>query len=242
MSNDRLSRELASRQKTEERGTAGQLALETMHEIRNPLEALSNLLYLALEKADEPEAVRSYLRLAQEQAAALNGIAGDILGFAKSSRLPKSTSLVALAEAGLRIHQKALKAKRIHVVKELPEDLAAEVHGGEILQVVSNLISNALDALPVEGTLYVRLRRCGDEAHFVIADNGHGMPREVLARIFEPFFTTKEERGTGLGLTLSRTIVEHHGGRICARSSVRPGRSGTAFKISLPLGPTPGSA
>jgi signal transduction histidine kinase len=236
MSNDHLSRELASRQQIEERATAGQLALETMHEIRNPLEALSNLLYLTLEKAEEPEAVRSYVRLAQEQAAALNGIASDILGFARSSRVPKSTSLVAVAEAGLRIHQKALAAKRIHLVRELPEALDAEVYGGGILQVVSNLISNAIDALPSEGTLHVRLRKRGDEAHFVIADNGHGMARKVLTRIFEPFFTTKEEVGTGLGLTLSRTIVEQHRGKMRVRSSARPGRAGTAFKITLPLG------
>jgi signal transduction histidine kinase len=207
-----------------------------MHEIRNPLEALSNLLYLTLEKADEPEAVRSYVRLAQEQAAVLSGIASDILGFARSSRVPKSTSLVAVAEAGLRIHQRALEAKRIHLVRELPEALVAEVYGGGILQVVSNLISNAIDALPSEGTLHVRLRKRGDEAHFVIADNGHGMARKVLTRIFEPFFTTKEEVGTGLGLTLSRTIVEQHRGKMRVRSSARPGRAGTAFKITLPLG------
>ena len=236
MSNDHRSRELASRQKQEEQATAGRLALETMHEIRNPLEALSNLLYLTLEKADEPEAVRSYVRLAQEQAAALNGIASDILGFARSSRVPKSTCLVAVAEAGLRIHQKALRAKRIQVVRELPEALAAAVHGGGILQVVSNLISNAVDALPSEGTLRVRLRRRGEQAHFVIADNGHGMPRKVLTRIFEPFFTTKEEGGTGLGLTLSRNIIEQHQGKIHVRSSARPGRAGTTFKIALPLG------
>jgi signal transduction histidine kinase len=71
----------------------------------------------------------------------------------------------------------------------------------------------------------------------VIADNGHGIPAEHAAAIFEPFFTTKEHRGTGLGLGLTRKIIERHHGRIAMRSSVRPGRSGTIFRISLPAIP-----
>jgi signal transduction histidine kinase len=233
-SEDHLSKETA-REKAEARATAGLLALEMMHEIRNPLEALNNLIYLGLEKADEPETVRQYLRLAQEQTTALSEISSYVLGFAKSSRLPKSTCLVALVEAALRIHRKALERKTIHLVKDMPDGLSAEVHGGQILQVVSNLMANALDALPIDGTLCIRLRRCRSEAHFVVADNGHGIPKSIFAHIFEPFFTTKDEVGTGLGLALSKRIVEGHRGRIRVRSSVRPGKSGTIFKISLPV-------
>lgn len=120
-------------------------------------------------------------------------------------------------------------------MKDLPESLTAQVHSGEILQLVSNLIANALDALPVDGTLCIRLRRRRSEAHFVVADNGHGIPKSIFAHIFEPFFTTKDEVGTGLGLALSKRIVEGHRGRIRVRSSLRPGKSGTIFKISLPV-------
>jgi signal transduction histidine kinase len=234
MADEHISKE-AAREKAEERASAGLLALEMMHEIRNPLEALNNLIYLCLEKADEPETVRQYLRLAQEQTAALGETSSYILGFARSSRLPKSTCLVALVEAGLRIHRKALERKKIHLVKDMPDGLSAEVHGGEILQVVSNLVANALDALPIDGTLCIRLRRRRSEAHFVVADNGHGIPKSIFAHIFEPFFTTKDEVGTGLGLALSKRIVEGHRGRILVRSSVRPGKSSTIFKISLPV-------
>jgi signal transduction histidine kinase len=223
------------RAKAEERVTAGLLALEMVHEIRNPLEALSHLIYLGLEKADEPETVRQYLRLAQEQTAALGEISSNILGFARSSRLPKSTCLVALVEAALRVHRKGLEKKTIQLVKSLPDDLSAAVHSGEILQVISNLVADALDALPVGGTLCVRLRRRQGEAHFVVADNGPGISQSNFGRIFEPFFTTKEEEGTGLGLALSKRIVEGHRGRISFRSSVRPGKSGTIFKICLPV-------
>jgi signal transduction histidine kinase len=217
----------------QERITAGLLALEMMHEIRNPLDALSNLLYLGLED-DEPKAVRRYIRLAQEQAATLNEITRSILGFARSSRPLKSTCLVALVEAALRIHRKAIDGKKIQLVKDLPDAFMAEVRGGEILQVVSNLVTNALDALPAYGTLCIRLRRRQSEARLVVADNGQGIPKSALSQIFEPFFTTKEELGTGLGLALSKRIVEGHGGRIRVRSSVGSGKSGTVFKISLP--------
>jgi len=221
-------------QKSEERATTGQLALEMMHEIRNPLEALGNLTYLALEEAEDPIKVRGYLGLAEEQMATLNQITSQILGFARSSRSPQAINLAGVAEAALRIHQRTIEAKRVHLVKELPEKLVAEVFTGEILQVVSNVIVNALDALPTGGTLRLRLRKRRGEVQFVIADNGHGIPREHAGNIFQPFFTTKGERGTGLGLALSKNIVERHRGKIRVRSSIQPGKSGTIFTISLP--------
>src|SRR5271163_1828032 len=163
-------------QRSEERATAGQLALEMMHEIRNPLEALGHLTYLALEEAEDPVKVRRYMRQAEEQMATLYQITNQSLGFARTSRSPQAINLAGVAEAALRIHQRTIEAKRIHLVKELPEKLVAEVHTGEILQVVSNVIVNALDALPPGGTLRLRLRKRRGEVRFVIADNGHGIP------------------------------------------------------------------
>ncbi len=221
-------------QKSEERATAGQLALEVMHEIRNPLEALGHLAYLALEEAEDPARVRDYLHRAEEQIATLNQIARQTLGFARTSHVPQPSDLVNVAEAALRIHQRTIEVKRVRLVKELPEKLVAEVYPGELLQVVSNVIVNALDALPPTGTLRLRLRRRHGEIQFVIADNGHGIPKEQTSEIFQPFFTTKENRGTGLGLAVSKNIVHRHRGRISVRSSVRPGKSGTIFRISIP--------
>jgi signal transduction histidine kinase len=221
-------------QKAEERATAGQLALEVMHEIRNPLEALGYLTYLSLQEADDPEKVRMYMRLAEEQMATLNQIASQTLGFARSSHSPQPTNLVRIAEAAIRIHLRAIQEKKVHLVKDLPDEVVAEVYTGGMLQVISNVIVNALDALPPEGTLCLRLRKRQGEVQFLIADNGHGVPKEHIEKVFQPFFTTKEDRGTGLGLALSKSIIERHRGRIRMRSSVRPGRSGTAFKISIP--------
>jgi signal transduction histidine kinase len=220
--------------KAEEQATAGLLALELMHEIRNPLEAIGNLTYLATEEAENSEAVKRYMCRAEEQLATLNHITSNTLGFARGSQTPQQICLSTLAEAALRIHQRRMWAKQIHIVKDLPENLVVVVYTTEMLQVISNLIVNSLDALSLDGTLYLRLRRRNGEIHFVIADNGHGIPAENIAQVFEPFFTTKKNLGTGLGLALSKRIVEHNQGKISLRSSVRPGRSGTTFKISLP--------
>jgi signal transduction histidine kinase len=166
--------------------------------------------------------------------ATLAHVASQTLGIARISHVPKPIDLVALAEAALRIHQRAIESKKVHLVKDLPKGIVVPVYTGEMLQVLSNLIVNALDALPTDGTLILRLRKRRGEVQFVIADNGHGIPAEHRNEIFEPFFTTKKDRGNGLGLALSKKIIERHRGRISIRSSVRPGKSGTTFKISLP--------
>lgn len=233
-----LSRQLEAAsealRKSEERAVAGQLALELMHEIRNPLEALGHLTYLACEEADEPGKVRKYMQLAEEQMLTLTRIVGETLGFARSSDAPRSVDLVALAEAGLRIHQRRIDAKKIHLVKNFADGVEAEVYPGEILQVISNLIANAMDALPNDGTLSLRLRRRGNRVHLVVADNGHGIPVEAAEKVFQAFFTTKGEQGSGLGLSVSKKIMDRHHGRIAMRSRVAPGKSGTVFRISLP--------
>ena len=221
--------------KSEERATAGQLALEVMHEVRNPLEALGHLTFLTLQETDNSAKVQDYMLLAEEQMANLRRITNETLGFAHRWDKPRAVDLVALAEAAVRIHQRTIKEKQIHLVKDLPVEVIAEIHPGEMLQVVSNLIVNALEALPANGTLRLRLRKRQGKVDFLIADSGPGIPPDHNDAIFQPFFTTKGDHGTGLGLALSKRIVERHHGRIRVRSSIRPGKSGTAFKISLPV-------
>lgn len=222
--------------KAEERATSGLLALETIHEIKNPLEALGHLTYLTLEDADNPESVRAYMRLAQEQMALLRHIASETLGFARSTRSPVATKGVTLARAALRIHQRTIDSKRIHLVTRVSPDVTAQVYPSELLQVLSNLIVNALDALAPQGTLHLRISQRHDRVHFLIADSGHGIPVEHRKQMFQPFFSTKEALGNGLGLALSKRIIDRHGGTIRFRSSVSAGKSGTTFRISLPNG------
>lgn len=220
--------------KSEERAGAGQLALEVMHEVRSSLEALANLNYLTTLETENADQVRTYARLPDEQIAALSRIADDSLDFARLTVSPTPCELTELAEAALRIHRHAIAANKIHVVKDFPDSIGARIHRAQILQVLSNLIDNALDALPPEGTLSFCIRNRNDEVHLILADNGHGLHPSHENRVFEPFFTTKKDRGTGLGLSLRKRIVERHDGKICLRTCVRTGESGTIFNGSLP--------
>lgn len=210
------------------------LALEVMREIKTPLETLSHLTYLAREEADDSDKVRMYMQMAEEHVTTLSRIASHTLGLAADSVPSESTDLVPLAEYALRIHQRMSDTKKIHLVKDLPAGMIASVQAPHILQAVSSLIVNAIEALPHAGTLSLRLRKRQDGVHILIVDNGHGIAAEHMDKIYEPFFSTRAGEGRGLGLSLSRKIIEDHNGRIHLRSSVRVGQSGTAFKIFLP--------
>jgi signal transduction histidine kinase len=214
---------------------AGQFAATVMHEINNPLEAISNLNYLLQGDAHNPELVLRYSQQIDEQLAVLTRISRQTLSFYRPGEEKSPVAAAALAEAALRIHRKSIAEKRIHLDIRLANDVTMDVHPGEMLQVISNLISNAVDALPVEGSLYLRGRRSCSGVSLLVADAGPGIPDSVVHKIFDPFFTTKRDKGTGLGLAISKAIVEKHQGQIRTRSSTKPGRTGTAFRISLPL-------
>lgn len=224
-----------SLRQSQSQAAAGQFAATIMHEINNPLEAISNLNYLLHADAGDVEAVQRYSKQIDEQLAVLIHIARQTLGFYRPVSEKTQVLAMSLAEAALRIHRKSIEAKHIRLNVNLARDMVMEVHPGEMLQVLSNLIGNALDALPPEGNLYLRGRRSRREIHLLVADGGHGISESIAGKIFDPFVTTKGGKGTGLGLTISKAIVEKHQGKIRTRSSTRPGRSGTAFRISLPL-------
>jgi signal transduction histidine kinase len=236
-SNDELQRKLAATEEAlrlcEERNAAGQLALELMHEVKNPLETLGHLTYLALEEPD-PEMVKGYLRQGNEQMRLLSDIASQTLGFARVSSAPQLLLATSLIEAAIRIHQRSIDRKKIHLVTESAMPHQITVYPGQILQVLSNLIGNAIDALEGEGHLHLIVRLRKGHVEIVIADDGAGIAKGDLARVFEPFFSTKGKEGTGLGLSLSKKIIERHQGSIRMNSSRGPKRTGTVFRISLP--------
>jgi signal transduction histidine kinase len=214
---------------------AGQYAAAIMHEINNPLETICNLSYLLKLEADDPVRVLEYSGQISEQLTTVIRIAHRTLSFYRPPDTKEAIDLAALAEAALRVHQQKLAAKQAKLLKDIPADAVVFGHAGELLQVLSNLMSNSIDALPPNGRLFIRVRKSRGEVHLTVADDGHGIPEVIRERIFEPFFTTKKGHGTGLGLAISKAIVERHKGRIRARSSVRSGISGTAFRVSLPL-------
>ncbi len=220
--------------KSQALAVAGQYAAAVMHEINSPLEAVTNLNYLLQINVTNPDRVRQYSGLIDEQLLVLAKLSRQTLSFYHSSDARESMAIAQLVEAAGRIHQHKIAAKRIRVIKDLSKDVMVEVHPSAMLQVLSNLIANAVEALPENGTLSVRARRHKSDVHITIADDGPGIPAEVSSRIFDPFFTTKREGGTGLGLAITKAIVETHRGTIQSHSSTRSGKSGTAFRITLP--------
>jgi signal transduction histidine kinase len=214
---------------------AGQFAASTMHEVNGPLEAITNLNYLVQTNSDDGQQVRNYSGLIYEQLLVLSTISRQTLSFYHSKETVEPVLIAPLAEAALRIHRNKIAAKEIRLLKQLPGDVSVESNAGEMLQVFSNLIGNAVEALPVKGTLQIRARCTNGEAHILFADNGSGILAAIRQKIFEPFFSTKRERGTGLGLAITKGIIDRYRGRIRCRTSTRTGRSGTAFRVCLPL-------
>jgi C4-dicarboxylate-specific signal transduction histidine kinase len=220
-------------QRIERFALAGRFCGAIMHEINNPLEAITNLVYLAKLEAHDPERVRHYAQQAEEQLALVQSIARQTLSFYREQQTPQDVDLVVLLESALRIHTKQLLEKQVEIKRRLPETLVIQGNSGELLEVLSNLIVNALESLSQRGSLYLRARSTVEAVHLTVADSGCGIREDLRKSLFVPFQTSKGETGTGLGLWLSKNLVEKHCGRISWRSSVRPGQSGTTFRITL---------
>lgn len=245
---DVTQRQLTERalRESEKLAATGRLAATIAHEINNPLESITNVLYL-LEKYPRLEAgARQYVVLAEKELQRVVHITRQTLGFYREAAHPGEVRLAQVVEDALAIYDRQIQNCEIAVEKRF--DSAGVVSGfpGELRQVISNLLSNALDALPQSGSLKIHIydsrewkgeQRPG--VRVVVADNGAGIAAPNLQRVFEPFFTTKGEKGTGLGLWVISGIVRKHGGHIRVRSSARPGHSGTCFSVFIPANVVP---
>ena len=236
---DRTLRLETALRRSEKLAMAGRLAASVMHEINNPSQAIAELVYLIGKDADHPERVRAHAVQIEEQLVRIQYIARQTLSFFRDAPRSQTKDLVPLVEAALRYQNVLIEEKHIKVRKELPDILAASVYPGEFLQLVSNLVRNAAEALPAGGALCVRLRASGVHARLTVADNGRGIPPPIQARLFEAFQSDKAEAGNGLGLWICKNIVDKHGGSIRWRSSTEGKTRGTTFSVLLPLaGPT----
>ncbi|HEY2392810.1 MAG TPA: ATP-binding protein [Candidatus Angelobacter sp.] len=218
--------------RTEKLSAAGRLAASIAHEINNPLEAVTNLLYLA---RSAPERTQDFLAMAEEELARVTHLTKQTLGFYRDSGSSELIDLSALIEGVLNIYQSKLKGKQITVVKRLAVKERITTAAGEVRQVLSNLLANAVDASHDHGTIAIRTRFAivqGSVAgvRITVADTGSGIDPGLRGKIWEPFFTTKKDVGTGLGLWVSRQIIEKHAGSIRFRSSAK----GTVFVLFLP--------
>jgi two-component system, NtrC family, sensor kinase len=217
----------------------GKLANAIAHEINNPLESLTNLLYLA-QNSDNVDAMHSYLSSAADALSRISRITRQTLSFHRDTRIPVAIDVGGLLADVIDLFEKSAAQRRIRVLYERKPTLTIYGYPGQLSQVFGNLVRNAAEAAQPETDIVVRVRpfhRGGREgARVTIHDRGTGIPKDVQKMMFDPFFTTKELRGSGLGLWVSRNLVMKHQGTIRFRSSTRPGRSGTAFEVFLPVG------
>jgi len=246
---DRKRSEEALR-RSEKLAVTGRLAASIAHEINNPLEAITNLLFLLRSSSELPEAARQYTEMAEYELRRIAEITQQTLRFYRQPTQPGRAALAELLDSVLGLYQSRLNSLDVRVERDYDPEVTLFCFAGEIRQVFANLVGNAIDALSPGGRLLIRARRsCNwrDPARrgirFTIADTGSGMEPDVRRHIFEAFFTTKEVTGTGLGLWVSHEIILKHHGLVHVRSRAAAGSapgagigSGTVFNLFLPDG------
>lgn len=229
-----------SARQSEKLVVVGRLASSIAHEINNPLEAVTNLLYLARQSAVAPDTIQ-YLDQAELELRRVTHIATETLKFHRQSSQPSSVDVVEIVESVLALHGGRIREAQIAIERSYRPHMQITCLPSEIRQVLANLIGNAIDAMAKssERRLQVRIQnsanpRTGEPGvRILVADTGAGVNRAAKAHLFEPFFTTKESTGTGLGLWVSAEIVKRHHGTLGFRSSRKGAGHGTVFSLFL---------
>ncbi|HUY80154.1 MAG TPA: HAMP domain-containing sensor histidine kinase [Acidobacteriaceae bacterium] len=221
--------------------TLGRLTASIAHEINNPLESITNLLYLI--EQDKSGNVAEYLQIAQRELARVVQITRQTLTFTRENSVPVRVELADLIEEVLGLYVRRISDKQLRIVREYETREQVRMLPGEMRQVLSNLISNALEASAPHGRIVMRIHESsywtqqGRERglRFSIGDNGAGISPEVRNHLGQPFFTTKGQSGTGLGLWVTQAILNRYGSSLQVRSSIESARHGTVCSFVLPL-------
>ena len=225
---------------SEKLATAGKMAASLAHEINNPLAAVTNLLYLVAQDTSLSEHTQKFITMATGELARVSQITRNILAFYRESHSPVNIDLSELIASVLELYAPKIRQSGVEVDFRRDGACSITAFPGELRQVFSNLIVNAVDAMPGGGKLRIRVRPSSNRrsqqhgVRLVVADTGSGIPRDHLIHLFEPFFTTKGEKGTGLGLWVSRDIISKHDGTIHIRTAFGARKNGTCFSIFLP--------
>jgi len=240
--------------KTEKLAATGRLAASIAHEINNPLEAITNLLFLLNNFCELQDPALNYVVMAQHEARRISEITQQTLRFYRQSTLPARANMSELLDSVLSLYQGRLNTLNIKVERDYDPGMDLFCFAGEIRQVFANLVGNAIDATAAGGRLAIRVRRSSNwkdprqkGVRFAVADTGSGMDPDVAERVFEAFFTTKEVTGTGLGLWVSHEIIMKHKGLVRVRTRTasdgaetlegQARQSGTVFMLFFPDDP-----
>jgi len=217
-------------QQQEKLATLGRYAATIAHEINNPLAAATNLVYLASLSKTTPENRKEYLQSCQSELSRIAHVVRHTLGFYRENASPATINLAELFRDLVFSFRQKLGAKGIDVAVSSPEGARVMAARGELIQILSNLLSNAIDAAPdATGQVSLSATFQGTDATINVEDNGPGIPPEAAEHIFEPFFSTKKEFGTGIGLWLSLELAKKNKASIRVES--RPGK--TCFSLLL---------
>jgi two-component system CheB/CheR fusion protein len=217
------------------------MAATVAHEINNPLEAVTNLLYLAKGSAALND-VRGYLNSIEEELNRVSEITKQTLGFYREKVAPSAVRVGEMLNPLISVLGRRARNSGIEIRPEIRQDPEIYAVAGEIRQLIANLLSNSIDAVDSGGLIRIRLGlNRSNQQHpagirITIADSGRGIPPSARSKLFEPFFTTKKDVGTGLGLWVCMNIVQRHHGSIRVKSSANSGRSWTVFSVFLPAG------
>jgi signal transduction histidine kinase len=226
--------------RSEKLAAAGNLAAVLAHEINNPLQAVTNLLTLLGSSPKLDPESHKYAAMAEKELGRVVHLVRQSLGFFHESTIPAAINIAEVLDSVLIIYAAQLERRHISVSKQYRLDRTIESYPGEIRQVFSTLLVNAMDALATGGSIVVRAdarsewKCCTQGVRITVSDSGVGIPPQLIGRVFEPFYTTKGELGTGLGLWVTESIVRRLGGSIRVRSNIQSGKSGTSFSVFLP--------
>ncbi len=220
-------------QRSEKLAVTGLLATTIAHEINNPLEAITNSLYLLENNSRLDETSRSVVALLQREVARIVDVARQTLGQQRESRLHIRINLSQLLDETCAVFAARMDKLGIRVIRAYQCNGEVTVHPGEMRQVFMNLVANAIDAMPNGGELKLDVVHLGSTVRLTIADSGCGITEADMRHIYDPLFTTKGDKGTGIGLWLTKSIVERFQGSIEVSSSTKQGQNGTSFTIVL---------
>jgi protein-histidine pros-kinase len=218
---------------SEKLATTGRLMTTLAHEINNPLEAIHNLLFIALERVNLDSEVKELLSRIEQEIERIASVIQQMLAPYRQPKVPVMVNVEKLIEDVCDMFQQRIEKAGVKIVRDFSGNTEVIAPSGDLRQVVTNLIVNALDAMPDGGLLQMRVASGREQVTISVTDTGCGIPKEDLSHIFEPFFTTKGEEGVGIGLWVSRRLIEEIGGKIEVKSAVGT-NCGTTFTITMP--------